>query len=330
MNEAAPAPMTARPPGGEWPLVSVVVPAYNAEAYIVDCLRSILQQDYPALQVIVVDDGSTDATPERVQTLGAAVTYRRQPNSGSAVARNLGVALAEGEYVAFCDSDDLWAPHRLKQQVDFLRGQGKYHAVCGRFMAVPDTFGPDDAARQAYQAEPVLDPTKSGWTYLRLLETSIYHLDALLVRCEVVKAIRFNPDYRRGQDFDFFLQLVQATPIAQLDNLYAFYRQNPHSITRRPHVRNYRAEIIAAALQRWGRTDQMGREMPAAELDRLLATSWFGHGYELFRARWFRKATQSFRLALKHDPRRPAAYRYALMSWLRQVQDETPRHLLEH
>jgi glycosyltransferase involved in cell wall biosynthesis len=252
MNEAAPAPMTARPPGGEWPLVSVVVPAYNAEAYIVDCLRSILQQDYPALQVIVVDDGSTDATPERVQTLGAAVTYRRQPNSGSAVARNLGVALAEGEYVAFCDSDDLWAPHRLKQQVDFLRGQGKYHAVCGRFMAVPDTFGPDDAARQAYQAEPVLDPTKSGWTYLRLLETSIYHLDALLVRCEVVKAIRFNPDYRRGQDFDFFLQLVQATPIAQLDNLYAFYRQNPHSITRRPHVRNYRAEIIAAALQRWG------------------------------------------------------------------------------
>lgn len=310
-----------------WPSVSVVVPVYNGQTYIEDCLRSILEQDYPALQVIVVDDGSTDATAEIVARFGAQVQFHRQANSGSAVARNLGVSLAEGDFIAFNDSDDLWAPSRLKQQVGFLQSHATYAAVCGRFMAVPAAFTLEDARLEAPDPQPLLDEEKSGWTYLRLLETSIYHIDTLMVRREVMASIRFNPDYRRGQDFDFWLQLVHATPIAQLKNLYAFYRQNPEGITRRPFPRNFRAEIIEAALQRYGRTDQLGREISAAQLDRILGISWFGHGYELFRARWFRKAFESFLRSLRHDPRRLAAYRYALLSWLRRLQDETPPHV---
>jgi glycosyltransferase involved in cell wall biosynthesis len=310
------------------PLVSVVVPAYNAQTYIQDCLRSILEQDYPRLQVIVVDDGSTDETAARVQALhDARVLCRRQPNSGSAVARNLGVELADGDYVAFCDSDDLWAPHRLRQQVAYLQTHADCDAVCGRFMAVPDGFTRADAAAQRYQAETVVDPSKSGHTYLRLLETSIYHLDCLLVRSHVVKRLRFNPDYRRGQDFDFFLQLVNATTITQLHNLYAFYRQSPTSITRKPHLRNYRAEILSAAIRRWGRQDALGREISIAEVNRLLGKSWFGHGYELFRSRWYRAAARSFRLSLQHDPSRWRVYRYLMIGWLRQWQDQTPAAL---
>lgn len=308
-----------------WPLVSVVVPAYNAQQYIQDCLRSILAQEYPAMQVILVDDGSTDDTSRRVHALNEPrVLYRRQTNSGSAVARNLGVELADGDYVAFCDSDDLWAPHRLRQQVAYLQTHADCDAVCGRFMAVPDSFTPADAAAQHYQAEPVLDPSKSGHTYLRLLETSIYHLDCLLVRSRVVKRLRFNPEYRRGQDFDFFLQLVNAVPITQLDNLYAFYRQSPTSITRKPHLRNYRAQILTSAVQRWGRKDALGREISTTEIDRMLSISWFGHGYELFRARWYRAAARSFRLSLRHDPSRWGVYKYLLVGWLRQWQDRSP------
>jgi glycosyltransferase involved in cell wall biosynthesis len=307
------------------PAVSVVVPAYNAQKYIQDCLRSILEQDYPRLQVIVVDDGSTDDTAAHVQALNdARVLYKRQPNSGSAVARNLGVEMADGDYVAFCDSDDLWAPQRLRQQVAYLQAHVDCDAVCGRFMAVPDSFTRADAAAQQYQADLLPDPSKSGHTYLRLLETSIYHLDCLLVRSHVVKRLRFNPDYRRGQDFDFFLQLVNATPIVQLDNLYAFYRQSPTSITRKPHLRNYRAEILTSAVRRWGRKDAQGREISAAEIDRMLSISWFGHGYELFRARWYRAAARSFRLSLQHDPNRRGVYKYLLVGWLRRWQDLSP------
>jgi glycosyltransferase involved in cell wall biosynthesis len=308
----------------KWPLVSVVVPAYNSERHIEGCLRSIVEQDYPSLEVIVVDDGSTDQTGSLVGAFGGPVHYVRQQNSGSAVARNVGVQLAQGEYIGFNDSDDLWAPHRLKQQVTFLRSQSEYLAVCGRFMAVAEDFTRADAARQEYQSEAVLDREQSGWTYLRLLETSIYHIDTLLVDKGVMGSIRFNPDYRRGQDFDFWLQLVHATPIAQLDNLYAFYRQNPGGISRRPHARNYRAEIIAAALGKYGRTDQLGREVSQRRVNQILAMSWYSHGYELYRARWFRKAAGSFWKAIKLDPSPLGAYKHLLMSGLSRWRDETP------
>lgn len=308
----------------EWPLVSVIVPVYNGAKYIESCIRSILLQDYPALEVIVVDDGSSDDTPQRVQALGPPVRYVRQANSGSAVARNHGVELAQGYYIAFNDSDDLWAPHRLRQQVQFLRSQTEYQAVCGRFMAVPDSFTWDDALKQSYESEAKLDPDKSGWTYLRVLESSIYHIDTVLVSKQALANVRFNADYRRGQDFDFWLQLLHATPMAQLHNLYAFYRQNPDSITRKPHPRNYRAEILEAALKRYGRRDQLGREISQGTLDRLFAVSWFGHGYELFRAHWFSKAAESFAKALRHDRAHLGAYKLWLASQLRRFQDRTP------
>jgi len=313
----------------EWPLVSVVVPVYNGAQHIGDCLSSILRQDYPALELIVVDDGSTDATAERVRAFGDAVKYVRQDNSGSAVARNLGVELARGEYIAFNDGDDLWAPHRLKQQVAYLRSQTEYQAVCGRFLAVPDDYTLDEADRQEYRDEAVFDPQKSGWTYLRLLETSIYHIDTLLVTREAMRSIKFNRDYRRGQDFDFWLQLLHVTPMAQLDNLYAFYRQNPQSITNKPFVRNFRAEIIGAALKKYGRRDQLGREISQQQLDTILAKSWYGHGYELYQASWFREAAAAFRLALQHRRSHRGAYKLLLLSYLRWFQDRMPAHALK-
>ena len=117
---------------------------------------------------------------------------------------------------------------------------------------------------------------------------------------------------------------MNATPIAQLDNLHAFYRQSPGSITRKPHLRNYRAEILTAALQRWGRRDAQGREISVTEVNRLLSKSWFGHGYELFRARWYRAAARSFRLSLQHDPSRRGIYKFLLVGWLRRWQDRSP------
>lgn len=307
-----------------WPLVSVVIPAYNCAEYIGPCLDSILAQDYTRLEIIVVDDGSSDDTPARVQAYSEPVRYLRQVNSGSAVARNLGIDSARGELVAFCDSDDLWAPHRLKQQVRFLLAQHEYQAVCGRFKPVPDDYTLADAARESYEAEAKLDPDNSGWTYLRVLETSIYHLDTLLVCREALASIRFNKDYRRGQDFDFWLQLLHVTPIAQLHNLYGFYRQSAISITRKPHVRNYRAEILEAALQRYGRCDQLGREVSQQTLDRLFSVSWYGHGWELYQARWFRRAAESFAKVLRHDPRHWGARRLRLFSQLRGLQDCSP------
>ena len=101
------------------PLVSVVVPAYNHAAHLPATLESILAQDYPSFEIVVVDDGSTDNTPEAVKPLLARhsnLGYVRQKNQGVGPARNRGIAETRGELIAVCDADDLWLPDKLSRQ----------------------------------------------------------------------------------------------------------------------------------------------------------------------------------------------------------------------
>ncbi|HEX4034419.1 MAG TPA: glycosyltransferase family A protein [Solirubrobacteraceae bacterium] len=111
------------------PLVSVIVPAYQAERFIEETLDSAANQDYPAVEVIVVDDGSTDRTA--VFAAGRDVRVLQQPHRGPAAARNTGLAAAAGEFIAVLDADDLWPSDRLSLQVDFLERNRELGLVLG-------------------------------------------------------------------------------------------------------------------------------------------------------------------------------------------------------
>jgi glycosyltransferase involved in cell wall biosynthesis len=102
------------------PLVSVVIPAYNAVSFLGATLDSVLTQSYPNLEIIVVDDGSTDATPHLLDSYGDRIRVLRQANAGQAAARNYGAREAHGELLAFLDSDDLWDPDKIARQVTLL------------------------------------------------------------------------------------------------------------------------------------------------------------------------------------------------------------------
>ena len=109
MNEAA----TVETPG----LVSVIIPAYNAAGWVRRAIDSALAQQYEAREVLVVDDGSTDATPDILASYGESIRVLRQANGGLSSARNLGVDNARGEFLAFLDADDYWSPEKLVRQV---------------------------------------------------------------------------------------------------------------------------------------------------------------------------------------------------------------------
>jgi glycosyltransferase involved in cell wall biosynthesis len=112
------------------PLVSVVTPVYNGEQYLREALESLFAQDYEPFESIVVDDGSEDRTPEIAQSF--PVRYHRQENQGAAAARNTGISLAQGELVAWLDSDDLLPPNKLSVQVGHLAENPRVGCVVGR------------------------------------------------------------------------------------------------------------------------------------------------------------------------------------------------------
>ncbi len=108
-------------PDGSSPLVTAVIPVYNGEHYLPAAVRSVLGQTYQPVECIVVDDGSTDGTRATCSGFGTAIRYIEKPNGGVASARNVGVAQARGEFVAFLDADDAWLPDKIEKQMEVVR-----------------------------------------------------------------------------------------------------------------------------------------------------------------------------------------------------------------
>lgn len=106
------------PQSSPLPLISVIIPVYNGERFLAEAIESVLQQNDTPLEIIVVDDGSTDGTVQIAARFGKQVHYLYQLNQGPAAARNRGLAIARGEWIAFLDSDDRWASGRLHRQLE--------------------------------------------------------------------------------------------------------------------------------------------------------------------------------------------------------------------
>jgi glycosyltransferase involved in cell wall biosynthesis len=121
-------------------LVSVIIPAYNSERYLAEAVRSALAQTYRPVEVIVVDDGSTDGTIAVAAGFGTSVRYSLIPHGGAAAARNHGLALARGEFIAFLDSDDLWLEDKLARQMAAFASDPSLDLVFGQ---VEHFFSPE-------------------------------------------------------------------------------------------------------------------------------------------------------------------------------------------
>ena len=112
-------------------LLSVIIPVYNTADYLGAALDSVFRQDYEPMEVVVLDDGSWDRSGQIARSYGPPVRYRRQHHQGVAAARNAGMAIARGEYLAFLDADDLYLPGKLKAQTEALRQDKKIDMVFG-------------------------------------------------------------------------------------------------------------------------------------------------------------------------------------------------------
>jgi glycosyltransferase involved in cell wall biosynthesis len=201
------------------PCVTVVVPAYNGERYLGAALESILGQDYRPLEVILVDDGSTDGTA-RVARSYPGVRYLYQPNQGAAAARNAGVAASRGELLSFLDSDDVWTPRKLSLQVGFLLK----HPEVGYCLARMQNFLEPDCPLPP----PWVQPEEAAAPEIGALPST------LIVRREIFDRIGgFDPRYPVGEDIDWFFRAKDSgIPFAILPEVLLRRRLHDSNLTR--------------------------------------------------------------------------------------------------
>lgn len=270
-------------------LISVVMPCYNAAPYLEEAIGSVLRQSCPHVELIVVDDGSTDGSAAIAARLAAdhpgRVNVLHQTNSGPYAARNQGLAHARGNFVAFLDADDTWHPDALSRLYAALSETHADVAYCGwqhvgeaatdtQAHIPPDYAGPDAAAR--------------------FLQSCPWPINGVLMRRQVIDALRgFSERLPTAMDYDLWLRMLATRPaIVRVPEVLAFQRHYPRGDA---HIPRWRQVFDAVAVR-----EDFVRHYPAevahldrAERDELVYGSLLPEAY---RCHWRRDVDSSRRL----------------------------------
>jgi len=222
--------------------VSYIVPVYNGEAYLAEALDSILAQTLPALEVLVVDDGSSDGTAAIARRYGDRITYLRQPHAGQSAARNHGVRVARGDLVAFLDADDLAHPTKLARQL-------------ARFEARPELDLCQALTRNFWSPEVPAERRRAARGLPRPHRGNIL---TWLVRRTLFERIGgFDPDMRFGETVEWYCRARESgAPIELLPEVVAYRRVHGKNMTnskREEQIDSLFAVLRAAMERKQGR-----------------------------------------------------------------------------
>jgi len=192
-------------------MLSVIIPTYNRSLFLKEAIQSVIEQEFflthPdfSYEIVVVDDGSTDNTKPVVTSFGKRVKYHYQDHRGVSAARNLGLALAQGDNIAFLDSDDLWKKEKISVQMSFMKAFPKAK-VCytDEIWIRKEVFVNPKKKHQKY----------SGWIFDKVLSLCLISLSSALFRREVFENIgKFDENLPACEDYDFGLRLAHRYPV---------------------------------------------------------------------------------------------------------------------
>lgn len=265
------------------PLVSACICVYNREQYIRPCIDSVLAQSYPRIEIVVVDDGSTDATPDILREFGEQITFIERPsNSGiPAVARNQAMDEARGELIAFLDSDDIWFSEKIRKQVHYMGAHptvGLVHCYCESIDEKGDRLG-------TRHEGAIPEETK---VFGSLLKHSFIVTSTVMLKREVcANGLRFNenPAFVIGEDYEFFLRVARDYEVGFIPDVLAQYRKSDGGISQTDSAwRNGPLDIVAMR-EVYRQPDIWTGAISRATFKRLLARSasenamyWRGQG----------------------------------------------------
>jgi glycosyltransferase involved in cell wall biosynthesis len=215
-------------------LISVVMPCYNAAPFVEEAIESVLQQSYPHVELIIVDDGSSDESVQTIASVAARnpdrITVLHQTNSGPYAARNHGLSHARGNFVAFLDADDTWHPDALSQ----------LHAAMTETLADVAYCGWQNVGEAAVNMQPHIPPDYAESDAAALfLQSCPWPINSVLLRRNLIDALRgFSERLPTAMDYDLWFRLLSTQPsVVRVPEVLAFYRRYPRGDAHIPRWR---------------------------------------------------------------------------------------------
>lgn len=284
------------------PLVSVVIPCFRQGHFLREAVDSALAQTYPAIQVVVVNDGSDDDTDAVVRSYGDQVVYISQNNSGLSAARNIGIRASEGSYLLFLDSDDRLHPHGVE---NLMASAGEDRLVIGWFEPFTSDPHTDIKPPSGLSVSPYMAglPLKSALLVGNLAAPCSH----LCPRKAATEIGLFDANYFGCEDWDFWVRLVlHGLEVHEVPTVVAYYRRHASSMTARNAIKMGEANV---RLQQRNMRELAGRG--GAIADRSIG-----------RAELARRVRQTMRkelLDLVYSYRKERAFRAAIQTCLRSI-----------
>ncbi|MCA9394953.1 MAG: glycosyltransferase [Candidatus Omnitrophica bacterium] len=277
------------------PLVSVVMPTYNHAHFIKEAIDSVLGQTYNNLELIIVDNYSEDETREVIEGYtDDRIRYMQFRNNGIiAASRNRGIEQAQGDYVAFIDSDDAWLPEKIRLQVDVMQSDTRRGISFGKFKVISP-----DAVETGKIMGPK-DPHMPAGVYARLIKANFIVSSSTLVRKKALNDVGHfdeSPELRCSEDFDLWLRILRKYRPAFVDEIVGVYRMHATNQSG-DELRLKRALAVIDKHFKNGWIDQY-------VADAARASFYFQVGWTLV-GKEPRRAREYCRQAIKHHPTNP-------------------------
>jgi glycosyltransferase involved in cell wall biosynthesis len=284
------------------PVVSVVTPTYNAAETIAETIASVAAQSWREFEMIVVDDGSTDDTPRLLARFARRhpwISWFIQANAGPGAARNAAIAMARGEFIAFLDADDLWAPNKLAMQIAaFERNPNAAFVYADERDFWPDRERRDTLFQQKRPAR--------GNVLRALFERGNFILTSTaMVRKSALQAMNgFDPSRRINEDVDLWFRMAEQYEFDYVPQVLVRRRMLPQSLMHSNTINVWRSDL--ELIDRWvqRRPDLFPSDSPWVRYRRAL--TWSRLANQHLHRRAFSESRHAFVQALKHgrfDPR---------------------------
>lgn len=203
-------------------LISIIMPSYNTGGYIADSIRSVQAQSYPHWELLIVDDCSTDSTEEAIAPFLADERirfFRNEKNSGAAISRNRALREAQGEYIAFLDSDDLWLPDKLERQLAFMKENG-YAFTCTDYFVI----NRDGTLNTHVITAPAHMGKREIYRYCYPATLTTMYERATIGLIQVA-------DLKKNNDYAMWLQAIEQADCHHMPAALSAYRQREGSIS---------------------------------------------------------------------------------------------------